>query len=236
MKRMAKNSKIEQWDRYYRSLSEEYLFPNEFVVRTFLGKYPNHRFEGDFFGKNVCDISCGDGRNLTLLHKLGFNLYATEVTEEICDITRKKLAGHPDRIAVDIRPGFNWELPFEGGFFDYLLSWNALYYMRDEQAGIADHVDEFARILKPGGYLVASVPSPGCHSLAGAQELGDNLIAINTSPNWSYLNGSIYHRFANTDAIKEVFGSRFADFRFATLKDDCFGTALEYFVFVCRKT
>ena len=217
-------------------LNEAYLFPNEFVVRAFLGKYPNHKLDRDFAGKTVCDISCGDGRNLTLLNRLGLQLFATEVSQEICDITREKLARHPDRIAVNIRPGLNSDLPFEDDAFDYLLSWNALYYMRDRTSDIAEHIDEFARITKPGGYLVACVPSPGCFSLSGAKELGNNLIEINTDSNWSILNGSIYYRFDSTAMIEDRFGGHFTDFRFATIKDDCFGAALEYFIFVRRRS
>jgi SAM-dependent methyltransferase len=232
---MANNPAIELWDRYYRSLDEAFLFPNEFVVRAFLGKYPNHVMDRDYQGKKICDVSCGDGRNLTLLKRLGLNLYATEVSQEICDITKRKLARHADNTDVDIRPGLNSDLPFEDGMFDYLLSWNALYYMRDAKADIADHISEYARILKADGYLVACVPSPGCFSLAGAKELGNNLIEINTSSNWNILNGSIYYRFASLSMIEEVFGNHFKNFRFATIKDDCFGAALEYFVFVCQK-
>ena len=233
---MANNANIELWDRYYRSLDEAFLFPNEFVVRAFLGRYPNHAMDRDYPGKKVCDVSCGDGRNLTLLNRLGLKLYATEVSQEICDITKAKLAAHADRIEVDIRPGLNFDLPFEDNFFDYLLSWNALYYMRDKDADIADHIDEFARILKPGGHLVACVPSPDCFSLKGAKELGGNLIEINnTSSSWSILNGSIYYRFASLAMIEEQFGSHFENFRFATIHDDCFGAALEYFIFVCQK-
>lgn len=235
IKRMADNSNIELWDRYYRSLNEAFLFPNEFVVRVFLGKYPNHAMDRDYRGKRVCDISCGDGRNLTLLNRLGLDLYATEVSQEICDITKAKLAAHADQIEVDIRPGLNSDLPFEDGFFDYLLSWNALYYMRDKDADIGEHIAEFARVLKPGGTLVACVPSPGCFSLQGAKELGGNLIEINTSSSWNILNGSIYYRFASLSMIEETFGGEFEDFRFATIRDDCFGAALEYFIFVCRK-
>jgi SAM-dependent methyltransferase len=224
----------EAWGNYYRKLSDSYLFPNEFVVRAFLGTYPNLSMSRDYRGKRVCDVSCGDGRNLVLLHRLGLDLHATELTPEICSITRQRLLEHKEQIAVDIRPGTNRALPFPDGHFDYLLSWNAFYYMENERSAIADHVSEYARILKPGGYLVCSVPAPDCFSLVGAEELGNDLIRINTRSRWDMLNGMIYYRFQSFAHIAEIFGSRFTDFQTARIHDDCFGITLSYLVFVCQ--
>ncbi len=232
----VESSRIGLWNKYYGALKESYLFPNEFVVRTFLGSYPNLTMKRSYAGASVCDIGCGDGRNITLLNKLGLKVHATEVTEEICAITRRKLAHHPDKIAVDLRAGFNDDLPFSDDSFDYALSWNACYYMKDEDSSISDHVEEFARVLKKAAYLVACVPGPDCFSLAGAEDLGNNLIRINNAdPKWSLLNGSIYHQFRSVDDIEFHFGTRFENFQHCRLRDDCFGLPHDYFIFVCRK-
>lgn len=235
MQSASQDDTLAAWQAYYEGLKESYLFPNEFVVRTFLANYPGLKMSKDYPGKRVCDVSCGDGRNTVLLHKLGLELYATEVTEAVCEVTRRKLAEHPDRISVDIRPGLNSALPFEDGFFDYLLSWNAIYYMPDAQADIRDHVREHARVLKSGGYLVCSVPAPGCFSLEGAEDLGNDLIRIRPSSKWSMLEGMIYHRFQDFESIERAFGEEFTDFSRCTIRDDCYGLPLEYFIFVCRK-
>ena len=224
-----------RWEDYYAGLKDAYLFPNEFVVRTFLAKYPGLDMPHNYRGARICDVSCGDGRNLVLLNKLGAELFATEVSQPICDITREKLLAHSERISVDVRPGLNFDLPFDDGFFDYLLSWNAVYYMRDEAADIADHVSELARILKPGGYLVCSVPGPNCFSLQGAEDLDGKRIRIRTDSKWSMLNGTIYWRFKDFADIEATFGGSFTDFRRCTLRDDCYGLPLEYYVFVCRR-
>jgi len=226
---------IESWGEYYRNLQDTYLFPNEYVVRTFLARYPNLRLPHDYAGARICDISCGDGRNLVLLNKLKLDLYATEVTDEVCRITRQKLLDHSEKISVDIRPGLNWDLPFQNEFFDYLLSWNACYYMQGEGGDIATHIREYARILRPGGHLVCSVPAPGCFSLQGAEDLGNGLIRLKTGSQWAMLTGSIYYRFQDFDDIERIFGECFEDFQRCTIRDDCFGLALEYFVFVCKR-
>jgi SAM-dependent methyltransferase len=229
------NAKIALWTRYYQSLKESYLFPNEYVVRTFLGTYPRLQMSRNYSGAKICDIGCGDGRNVTLLNKLGFEIYATEVSEEICDITRQKLLAHAEHIPIDIRKGFNGALPFEDKFFDYLLSWNACYYMKDEASDISDHISEFSRVLKKDGYLVVSVPAPSCFSLLGAEELGSNLIRIKTNSRWDILNGSIYHRFASFEEIEATFGTCFKNFQRCRLTDDCYGLPLDYFIVVCQK-
>ena len=229
------DNKIDLWNRYYRALDASYLFPNEFVVRSFLGSYPNLKMSRNYRGARVCDVSCGDGRNLVLLHKLGLQLYATEVSQEICEITRRKLLSHSEKISVDIRAGRNRTLPFENDYFDYMLSWNACYYMEDETSDISEHIREYTRVLKTGGYLVASVPTPDCFTLQSAEDLGSNLIRVNTKSKWDILNGSIYYRFKSFDHIVEKFGDKFTNFQKATIADDCFGVTLAYFIFVCQK-
>lgn len=224
---------VSSWQKYYGSLKDAYLFPNEFVVRSLLGNYPGLKVERSYKGARICDISCGDGRNMTAMAPLGLEIYGTEITEEICAITKRKLESH--NISADIRQGFNWSLPFEDCFFDYALSWNACYYMRDKDSSIADHIDEYARVMKSGALLIACVPTPKCFSLKGATELGNNLIRINTDSHWNMLNGTIYHRFDAVDAIEEQFGRHFHKFNHARISDDCYGLPLEYFVFVCQK-
>ncbi|MFP3553223.1 class I SAM-dependent methyltransferase [Paraburkholderia sp. SIMBA_049] len=226
---------LEIWGRYYASLRDSFLFPNEYVVRSFLGNYPNLKMNRNYKGARVCDISCGDGRNLTALHKLGLKLYGTEISDDICRITKEKLAASSDRITADVRTGSNVSLPFEDEFFDYLLSWNACYYMQNEKSKISDHIVEYARIAKSGAYLIVSVPSPGCFSLIGCEDLGGDLVRIKTNSKWDILNGSIYYRFRSFDDIEEKFGQCFTNFQKCTLTDDCYGLPLEYFIFVCQK-
>lgn len=230
---------VDKWEKYYvKDLKEDYLIPNEYVVRSFLGNYPNLRMDKQYAGKRVCDISCGDGRNIVLLNKLKLDIYGTEISEKICQITQDKLFNHADRIQSKIQKGFNWDLPFEDAFFDYALSWNAIYYMRDAAALIEDHITEYARILKKDGYLICSVPTPNCFSLENAIPLGNNLIQLNPQFDWGgrgIHKDTIYYRFDSFEHIEKIFGDSFYNFQKCTISDDCYGLKLEYFVFVCQR-
>jgi SAM-dependent methyltransferase len=229
---------INKWESYYAGLKENYLFPNEYVIRSFLGNYPALKMNRDYQNKNLCDISCGDGRNMVLFNKLKFNLYGTEVSDQICQITQKKLLAHPDRIHADIQKGFHWDLPFIDDFFDYALSWNALYYMADQNSLIESHIKEYARILKKDAYLICSVPTPNCFSLANATQLGNNLIKLNPEFNWgdnNVLKDTIYYQFDSFEHIEKIFSPYFYNFQKCKTVADCYGLSLEYFIFVCQK-
>lgn len=229
--------KLDAWENYYSELNS-LLFPNEYVLRSFVGGYPNLKIDKNYRGKKICDVSCGDGRNSVLLHKLGFQLFGTEVTEKTAQITQKKLQDHPFQISSEIKAGTNVDIPFESDFFDYLLSWNAIYYLDNKASNIEDHIAEYARTLKSGGYMVCSVPTSNCYSLVNCDDLGDNRIEVNPLENkWGngLLKGTLMYRFNSFEHIEELFGAHFTNFSRAKVSDDCFGLALEYFVFVCQK-
>jgi SAM-dependent methyltransferase len=233
---MSRLENLAIWNTYYSGLKSSLLFPNEYVVRTFFASYPGLKMVKDYGGKSVCDIGCGDGRNMSALVKTGMKLFGTEISDEICQITKEKLAASSGNITADIRAGTNESVPFDDASFDYLLSWNACYYMDSPEADFAAHVAEFARITKPGGYLVCCVPAPTCFSLQGAEHINDNTIRLNPeNPKWGILAGSIYRTFDGAADIEDAFGSHFENFSHCTLKDDCFGLQLDYFVFVCQR-
>ncbi|MBV8626129.1 MAG: methyltransferase domain-containing protein [Herbaspirillum sp.] len=229
--------KYDAWENYYSGLNS-LLFPNEYVLRSFVGGYPKLKIDKNYRGKKICDVSCGDGRNMVLLDKLGFELYGTEVTEKTAQITQQKLLDHPFAIKSQIKSGTNVDIPFDESFFDYLLSWNAIYYLDNEKSEIGDHVAEYARVLKSGGYMVCSVPTRNCYSLLNCNDLGEHRIRIDPPENkWGggLLKGTLMYRFDSFEHIEQVFGSHFTNFSWAKLSDDCFGLPLEYFIFVCQK-
>jgi len=55
--------------------------------------------ENQFNNIKCLDLSCGEGRNIILLDKLGFDYYATEVNQSICEKISKNI--------VKINPSVN---------------------------------------------------------------------------------------------------------------------------------
>lgn len=231
--------RFDEWEKYYLGLNP-LMIPNEYVVRAFMGDYPFLCMPKSFAGKNVCDISCGDGRNLIFFNKIGLQLFGTEVTDLIVKKTKANLSAEIGSTSADIRIGVNANLPFDSNLFDYCLSWNAIYYLESEDPQeIKRHVAEAARVIKPGGYLICSVPLPQCYSLQGSQKINDSVIVLSPSqrPNWGggVLTGQFFFVFQNKLHVEDIFGNEFIDFRFCTLTSDCFGLSLSYLIFVCRK-
>ncbi|MSU51725.1 MAG: class I SAM-dependent methyltransferase [Opitutus sp.] len=95
----------------------------------------------------VLDVGCGPGHLLARFRALGWATVGTEATPAATAIPREKYG-------LDVRAGELGGLKFSGASFDAVVSWHTLEHMRDP----LDVLDEFTRLLKPGGLLFVSVP------------------------------------------------------------------------------
>lgn len=218
------------WSKAITSRSIEY--PAEYVIRIFKGKYPRLDFKSHVFaGKKILDVGCGDGANLAFLARCGFDAFGVEITDEIAAKVKENL----ERLGLqaDVRVGSNASLPFSKGFFDYLLSWNACYYM-DGKLNFDEHVAEFARVLKKNGYLVLSIPKTSNITLKHGEKLpgGYQIIRNDTS---KLRNGATMKIFRSPAEIKKSFGKHFKKFIFGDMHDDCFGWNYHWYLVICQK-
>lgn len=211
-------------------------FPSEYVIRMFKGIYPRCDLKntgGGYSGKSILDISCGGvGRDLIVLDQVGFsNIAATEISENIVQQVRDNISRLG--IKADVRVGTNRNLPFETASFDFLLSWNVCYYF-DDVIDISAHAKEYARVCKPGGIMVFSIPKPQCFLYKDCIEKGDGLVEIASDP-FKVRNGIVLYRFTDEKAIVSTFGDYFEDFTFGSIEDDCFGLDYSWFIGYCRR-
>ncbi len=223
-----------EWTRFYLGKKPEgKTYPNEYVVRIFMGSYPRLNLDKSrYHEQRICDVGCGDGRNLVLFHNLGFEAHGMEITEEIANATKSRLKT-VENIDVTIRVGTNDNIPYEDNYFDYLLSRAACYYM-GEQEDFGQYVKEFARVLKLGGYLVLRTPKPTHFIFKGSETVRPGYQLIQNDP-VGIRNGEILRMFEDEREIQRAFGEYFDRFIMGSQDDDCFGEAFHAFLLVCQK-
>jgi SAM-dependent methyltransferase len=94
--------------------------------------------------KDVLEVGCGRGELAArIARELGSRVVALDLSERMVELTRE--AG------VDARVGDVQQLPFEDSSFDCAVAAWMLYHVPDVDRGLA----ELARVLRPGGRLVA---------------------------------------------------------------------------------
>lgn len=103
---------------------------------------------------NVLDAGCGTGNLLKRMSQISFNskFVGIDSSEEMLDRAKKKFLSNP---SVTLRHAdLDKRLDFPDSGFDYIVSSNALYALRDPKMLI----EEFHRLLKPQGKLVFTNP------------------------------------------------------------------------------
>jgi SAM-dependent methyltransferase len=96
------------------------------------------------------DAGCGAGaRDVHLLHTRGYDAYGIDAVEENISLGRELHPDIADKLSVaDMRE----PLPFESGFFDFVLC-NAVIQHLTPEATETTTIPELARVLASGGVL-----------------------------------------------------------------------------------
>jgi SAM-dependent methyltransferase len=107
----------------------------------------------DVKGKRILDAGCGHGRYAEWLAERGADVVAVDNNAEMLEQARRRLDEQ-----VEVRQGDITEpLEFaEDSTFDGVVSGLSLHYVEDWREAFT----EFARILRPGGFLVFSAQHP----------------------------------------------------------------------------
>ena len=220
------------YEQFYAKRAGPKVYPTEFVVRTFLANYPLLNFRKPNAGDRVLDVAFGDGRNTILLCDQGLAVSGTEITQGIVDQTKGRLQqlGYD----ADLRVGRNSSIPFEDGYFDYILACHCCYYC-DEGDVFADNLREYARTMKSGAYLVASVACQSSYIFKDAVALPDGSFKIIRDP-YGNRDGYRLHAYADKEEIQEYFSPWFENFSFGFADNDYYGISERVFWVVCQKS
>jgi SAM-dependent methyltransferase len=208
------------YGEFYSLRNPDKVYPVEFVVRTLLGTYPGLKIDRTTYrGAKILDLGFGDGRNMPLLHDLGFEVHGVEISQEICQLTRDRM----QRLGVPVvvKPGSNAHIPFEDAAFDFVLACHACYYVSEGES-FSDNLAEITRVLRPGGRFIFSVAKTDAYILKDATPMGSGHYRITRDP-YGVRNGSIFRAFGSRDEIREELGSRFDDLALGLCENDFYG-------------
>lgn len=211
----------EHYAEFYTQRNPGKVYPVEFVVRTLLGTYPGLRLDrATYRGAKILDLGFGDGRNMPLLHDVGFEVYGVEISEEICRLTRSRM----ERLGVPVRVemGTNSQIPFGDGAFDFILACHACYYVSPGES-FADNLREIARVLRAGGRFIFSLAKTDTYILKDAVQLGNGHFRITQDP-YGLRNGGVFRAFASKPEIVDELGVYFSDFALGLCENDFYGT------------
>lgn len=224
-----------KWSDFYGSGYRTSVgrYPTEWVVRTLAGgNYPSLKMDkSSYRDARILDMGCGDGRNLSLLLDLGFEVHACELNSEMVHA----LEAYASRAnwAVQFKVGTNHQLPYSGAYFDYVLCCASCYYL-DDSITWSQVRTELARVLKPGGILVANFCDDQNFLLKNAIQQADGSLLITSDP-YNLRNGI---RFVAASSEAEVLHLISPDFNLkglAHLRDDFYGIHVSGPVVVAQK-
>lgn len=223
------------WSEFYgrRFAAPAGRYPTEWVVRTLAGgRYPNLQLDKTRYqGAKILDMGCGDGRNLSLLLDLGFDVTACEISAEI--VGGLKLQAKEMNWPIDFAVGNNTSLPFPDQHFDYMLCCSSCYYL-DGETIWSDVRSELSRVLKPDGLLVANFPDEKNAVLANAVRHKDGSLLITSDP-FSLRNGSRFVAVNQPAELPAVLGPEFTVIGVAHQNDDFFGLHVSGYAVVAKK-
>ena len=121
-------------------------------------------------GGKTLDIGCGSGRDLAVLHKLGFDCYGVDPTPEFVAIAQRT---HPELVGrIELGELPDLQTPFDGDF-DGVLCSAVLMHIDIEQ--LPATTAAIKRCLKQGGRLLYSVPSKRLDVVASNRDANGRL-------------------------------------------------------------
>jgi len=150
------HSTDDRFVEYYRDKSESHeTLARSRSMHDTLCRIRSNRGESTT-GLRVADIGCGPGAQSIFWAQLGNDVRGLDVSSDFIDVARERAAGAG--LSIDFRVGTAANLPWDDESADVCLAPELLEHVPEWQ----DCLDEFARILRPGGLLYINTSNKLC--------------------------------------------------------------------------
>jgi len=134
--------------RSYRSEERRFIAPLELGVWLFRGRRLEMVQKHIKPPGRILDIGCARAHMLSMARDKGWDAYGLEYNAESARHAREGRG-------LDVRTGNVWDAGFPEGFFDVITIWHVIEHLKDPFRTI----QECAKLLRPGGILVVSIPN-----------------------------------------------------------------------------
>lgn len=134
------------WEAFYRHGRSDKHNPDPNIVSV------NEVFKAHQV-KRVLDLGCGDGRHLIFLGRLGYEMYGVDSAPTALEFSKKRL--NQENLCAGLICGDMSELPWPDEYFDAVISIKVIHHQNMDS--IRKTFDEIHRVLRPGGYVLATV-------------------------------------------------------------------------------
>jgi cyclopropane fatty-acyl-phospholipid synthase-like methyltransferase len=133
----------QRWNALHKEAKHQLKYPSETVIRFVSNCWP----QGSREGIKLLDLGCGAGRHAIALAAEGFDVYATDISNEGLKYTKSQLRRLG--LIANVGKARMSDQPFPDNFFDGVIAYGVLYY--DTVEMFEETVNEIYRILKDNG-------------------------------------------------------------------------------------
>ncbi len=145
---MARTSDKEHWEKLWKKRDVKAMYDNSGRILAAVRRF----WDDDLEGKRVLEVGAGSGRDSFDLSALGAEVYTLDYAPSSLKLIQN--INQESRAKTIPVGGDAFALPFDDNTFDLVFHQGLIEHFREEE-GI---IEENARVLKPGGYVIIDVP------------------------------------------------------------------------------
>lgn len=205
------------------------LWPNEFLVKlissTAYSKIKNCVSKSP----KALEVGIFAGNNARMLRDEGYLVFGSEVNQEMVDLGLQSL-GSMGISDIEIRIGSNTSLDYPDNFFDLLVSINTIHYSSGSDNSRA--INEFKRVLKPGGFAVIETPSEKHYVRSNSKRISEFVYEWNAG---GFREGSFLGFFDNDKHFKASLSKAFSETTILSRSEQFESRELAWWIAVCQK-